>query len=211
MHIGIDALFRLLPGAGLIHLTRIVSAWRDAIPRTGDRLTIFTTADGATALESLRSPGVTFRVYDWPGRGIGHRFLWEQVRLLRIVAALDDPPDVLFCSGNMAPLWSAVPIVLVLRSVALFCQDMPLTIYRRGIGQMMRLSARQAVQVIGNSAVISTLVTESFGVNSAHVNMIHYGCDQASIPDNAPVSPSPYTFPYLLCISAIRRYKCMSN
>jgi glycosyltransferase involved in cell wall biosynthesis len=208
MHIAIDALFRLHAGAGLTHLQAIISGWREAIPRTGDRLTIITTPAGMAALGHLRGEGVTFHVFAWPGQRVLRRVIWEQIRLPQVISEL--APDVLFCPGNMAPLRVHTPVVLVLQ--APFCPDAPLSNRRRLAGHLMRLSARRASQVIGISPMMADLAIRNFGVDPGRVSVIPYGHDVTSSSYQPSESgTAPYPFPYLLCISAIRRYKCMAE
>ena len=82
---------------------------------------------------------------------------------------------------------------------------------------MMRLSAKRATQVIANSNVTADLALRNFGVAPERVTVIPHGYDTRPAPlthkqsDETYQSPYNYKFPYLLCISAIRRYKCLAE
>jgi len=64
MHIAIDALFRLAEGGGRTHLEALIGAWQSQLTRNGDRITIFTTSDGANSIGGLRSLVVDIRAFE---------------------------------------------------------------------------------------------------------------------------------------------------
>ncbi|MHB8628140.1 MAG: glycosyltransferase family 4 protein [Aggregatilineales bacterium] len=207
LHIAVDALFRLPEGAGRTHLEQVLAAWRDGAPYTNDRISVFTTPSGAEALRNVAGGNVTLRAHTWPGKSVLRRVIWEQVALPGAIRRARS--DVLLCPGNMIPLAASVPIVVILQTIAPFCPDAPFR--ARMVGQLMRLSARGATHVICVSETMRNLAVTRFGIDPARVSVIRYGLTPPQITDPVQVVPVPYSFPYLLCVGAIRRYKHLAE
>lgn len=208
LHIAVDALFRLPEGGARTHLEQTLTVWGKMASETEDRITVFTTPKGAAAFRGVArdSDAVALHVYRWPGRSVIRRIVWEQFALPRVIR--QNGPDVLLCPGNMSPLAIVTPVVVMMRTMAPFCQDV--TARARLVGQFMRLSARRATHVICVSEAMRDLVVNRFGIEPSRTTVIQHGLDQplTGIQED---SASPYPFPFLVSVGGIRRYKNLAE
>ena len=210
MHIAVDALFRLGAGGGRTHLQYLLGSWRDQLATTGDRISVFTTPDGAAQLGAFADPRITFEVFALPGRSTFARLLWEQAIFPRLLDRL--APDVLLCPGNLIPLVKHLPTVLMLRNMLPFCAGALDTFPARSrlrfqlVGAMMRQSAARADRVVFVSRASRDQLVPRFGLDAARTDVIYHGRRVDEL-QTAPIAP--YPFPYLLSVSSIWPYKNM--
>ena len=144
------------------------------------------------------------------------RILWEQLILPFILKK--EGVDVLFSPGNICPLFSKLPNVIMVQNIEPFSDDLS---RGRGLIQRIRLkllkiltmiSIKKAQRVIFPSMKARTL-TEKSGTLMHHVEVIHHGIDKGifhpGIEDNISLQfKKKYGLDkFILYVSHIQRYK----
>jgi glycosyltransferase involved in cell wall biosynthesis len=142
------------------------------------------------------------------------RLGWEQVVLPGMIGKIK--PDVLFCPGNIIPLWSPVPTVVALQNAAPFCVPVPLRdtgmsnwAWFRLLGIMMRLSAGAATRVIFVSHYLKDVFIRRFNFPGDRGDVIYHGRDGLPVakPDDVFLKAFGISRPYVLCVSDLYAYK----
>src|SRR6266511_1251986 len=187
MRILLDVMFRLeLMGGNVTHLRHLLSAWfADGVDREHE-LFLVTRRENVEVL----GPEFTDRMRVHP---VGDRLVtparlaWEQTVLPRVVHRLS--PDVMLCPGNISPLVSPVPTVVILQNALPFCPRPPTTAvgtsawwWRIVLGWFMRASNRTATRTIFHSRYLRDLFVGRFGADPDRCDVILNGADSFSVP-----------------------------
>lgn len=217
MHVALNATYRL-QGGGLTHLRRLLAAWSADDVRQANQVTVLVRHSNLVLLRDVLGDWAQVNVVDveHPFNAPG-KLLWEQIvlpRLLRRTGA-----DVLFCPGNMVPLRSPVPSVVLFQNAGPFCASMGPTsmgayawLWFRALGAMMRRSARAAHQSIFVSRYLRDLFVERFGLPPSRTEVIYHGTgpDGAAGEAKGPASSTraaAFAGPYILFLSHLYPYK----
>ncbi len=213
MRITINVPYRLR-GGGLVHLRHLLGAWA----RTGiDRdhaVSLITRADNVGILGESLSDRIELHV-------VGRHFFstlvrvgWEQAALPWMVRRQN--PDVLFCPGNLIPLWSPVPTVVVLQNAAPFCASTRLDsmgvstwAWFKLLGAFMRASAEKASRVIFLSHYLREQFVKRFKFPGERGDVVYHGRDGLQIekPDHRFSGKLGFGSPYILSVSHLYPYK----
>ena len=176
---------------------------------------ILTTIEGKETFY-FQQPNFEFLSFKIPSKNSLLRILWEQLILPFILKK--ESVDVLFSPGNICPLFSKLPNVVMIQNIEPFSNDLS---SGRGLIQRIRLkllkiltmiSIKKAQRVIFPSMKARTL-TEKSGTLMHHVEVIHHGIDKGifhpSIEDNISLQfKKKYGLDkFILYVSHIQRYK----
>ncbi|OHB91188.1 MAG: hypothetical protein A2Z57_02640, partial [Planctomycetes bacterium RIFCSPHIGHO2_12_39_6] len=182
---------------------------------TNHQYLILTTLKGKDVFY-FQHPNFTFLSFRMASRNPLLRILWEQLILPFILKK--EGVDVLFSPGNICPLFSKLPNVIMVQNIEPFSDDLS---RGRGLIQRIRLkllkiltmiSIKKAQRVIFPSMKARTL-TEKSGTLMHHVEVIHYGIDKGifhpGIEDNISLQfKKKYGLDkFILYVSHIQRYK----
>ncbi len=205
MRIGIDALFENIKtgSGGLTYLRQIVMH-----------------------LGQLAGPGDTSKCYAFVSPSARTVFGYQGVELVtcgnhseytlgRIIAQQFALPwqgarlglSCLFCPGNVIPILTPVPAVLVIQNRLQF--DLPRTygrarrVYRQILGY---LSVKRATHVVAVSQDLAKYLVESVGVPANKVSVVYEGVDWTA-PLLHRRLPSPVKYPYVLNVSTLLEHK----
>ena len=140
MRIGIDATYRL-HGGGSLHLRELLRAWKALGTSECHEIVVFTRQDAAQAISSWADDRVKIRPILRNGAGMTGRLLWEQAVLPSVCVKLN--LDVLFCPGNIAPLYSRIPVVVMLQNAAPFCPS--ITWRSEGLSRWLKFRCRRVM------------------------------------------------------------------
>ena len=182
---------------------------------TNHQYLILTTRKGKDVFY-FQHPNFTFLSFRMASRNPLLRILWEQLILPFILKK--ESVDVLFSPGNICPLFSKLPNVIMVQNIEPFSDDLS---RGRGLIQRIRLkllkiltmiSIKKAQRVIFPSMKARTL-TEKSGTLMHHVEVIHHGIDKGifhpGIEDNISLQfKKKYGLDkFILYVSHIQRYK----
>ena len=178
---------------------------------TNHQYLILTTLKGKDVFY-FQHPNFTFLSFRIASRNPLLRILWEQLILPFILGKKG--VDVLFSPGNICPLFSNLPNVIMVQNIEPFSNDLS---KRRGLRLRLlklltMLSIKKAQRVIFPSMKARTL-TEKSGTLMRHVEVIHHGIDKGifhpSIEDNISLQfKKKYGLDkFILYVSHIQRYK----
>jgi len=142
------------------------------------------------------------------------RVIWEQLFLPFHVAR--DRIDVLFCPGNISPIFSSIKKVQWIGTIGPFWEDM----YKLDIGwwnrtrypilkYFMYKTAQKSDEVIFESEYTKQLFNNKYGVNPRKSHVINIGKDKFffSISDYENSENYSIHSPFLLCVSHLYPYK----
>ena len=182
---------------------------------TNHQYLILTTLKGKDVFY-FQHPNFTFLSFRMASRNPLLRILWEQLILPFILKK--EGVDVLFSPGNICPLFSKLPNVIMVQNIEPFSDDLS---RGRGLIQRIRLkllkiltmiSIKKAQRVIFPSMKARTL-TEKSGTLMHHAEVIHHGIDKGifhpGIEDNISLQfKKKYGLDkFILYVSHIQRYK----
>ena len=182
---------------------------------TNHQYLILTTLKGKDVFY-FQHPNFTFLSFRMASRNPLLRILWEQLILPFILKK--ESVDVLFSPGNICPLFSKLPNVIMVQNIEPFSDDLS---RGRGLIQRIRLkllkiltmiSIKKAQRVIFPSMKARTL-TEKSGTLMHHVEVVHHGIDKGifhpGIEDNISLQfKKKYGLDkFILYVSHIQRYK----
>jgi glycosyltransferase involved in cell wall biosynthesis len=213
MYIGINAIYRM-HGAGLIRLGHLLISWsRDGVDKE-HRILLFTREENILALRNYVSEHVDVRVIGSKNFNLLTKLVWEQCSLPKMLVR--ENLDVLLCPGNIAPVCSTRPVVVVFDNAGPFCTS--ITPRSTGVhdwawfkvlGAFMRLSAQAASRVIFTSQHSKSLFIERFGFPDGRGDVIYQGRETSIVEQLAPplLQQLGIRTPYLLCVSHLYPYK----
>ncbi len=182
---------------------------------TNHQYLILTTLKGKDVFY-FQHPNFTFLSFRMASGNPLLRILWEQLILPFILKK--EGVDVLFSPGNICPLFSKLPNVIMVQNIEPFSDDLS---RGRGLIQRIRLkllkiltmiSIKKAQRVIFPSMKARTL-TEKSGTLMHHAEVIHHGIDKGifhpGIEDNISLQfKKKYGLDkFILYVSHIQRYK----
>ena len=147
---------------------------------------------------------------------VSGRVFWEQALLPLMLGKYNI--DVLFCPGNIAPVFSPVKTVQWIGTIGPFCEDFyrhfsPFKKIKLYINKLfMHMSARKSDAVIFESNYTKRLFVDEYGMNSERSYVIHIGKSEFFYPikpqEEITLSGKYESFsPYALCVSHLYRYK----
>lgn len=182
---------------------------------TNHQYLILTTLKGKEALY-FQHPHFKYLSFRMASRNPLLRILWEQFILPSFLGK--EKVDMLFSPGNICPLFSKLPHVIMVQNIEPFSDDLS-----RGMGLIQRirlkllkilamLSIKKAQRVIFPSMKARTL-TEKSGTLMHHVEVIHHGIDKKIFyPRNEDDISRQFKKKYgldkfILYVSHIQRYK----
>ncbi len=212
MRIGIDATYRL-HGGGSLHLRELLRAWKALGTSENHEIIVFTRQDAAREISSWADDRVKVRPIPRSGPSIAGRLLWEQAVLPSVCVKLK--LDVLFCPGNIAPLYSRIPVVVMLQNAAPFClsvtwrsEGLSRWLKFRCRGVMMSWAARRATRCIFISRWFRDVFEERGYVVPAGNPVIYLGREKGrgDAGDHALVGRLRSTRG-ILCVSHLYPYK----
>src|SRR6266511_1888917 len=166
MHIAINAAYRM-HGGGLTHLKHLLNAWSRTGIAQKHVISLFTRTENISALRCSPQEGIQIHTVGRRNMSLAGKIAWEQCVLPRML--LKSAPDVLLCPGNMLPLRSPIPTVVIFHNAGPFCASVTLRstgvhdwLWLRLLGIFMRLSARVAGRVIFISRYFKDLFVQRF-------------------------------------------------
>jgi glycosyltransferase involved in cell wall biosynthesis len=113
----------------------------------------------------------------------------------------------LFCSGNVVPILSPVPSVMVIQSPFLFStpktQGLLRRLYRPLLG---RLSIKHATQIVAISKYQAKELIESASIPPERISVVYLASDWTPI-EHETRSPAPLDKPYVLYVSTLFEHK----
>lgn len=190
----------------LTHLSKV---------NTHHQFLILTTPKGKEIFY-FQHPHFTFVSFKIPSKSLILRILWEQFILPSFLKK--EKVDVLFSPGNICPLFSTIPNVVMVQNVEPFNNELT---KGQGLIQRIRLkllksltllSIKRAQRVIFPSMKARTF-TERYGALIQHAEVIHHGIDKGifhpGIEDNTSLQfKKKYGLDkFILYVSHIQRYK----
>ena len=182
---------------------------------TNHQYLILTTLKGKDVFY-FQHPNFTFLSFRMASRNPLLRILWEQLILPFILGKKG--VDVLFSPGNVCPLFTQLPNVVMIQNIEPFNNDLS---RGRGLIQRIRLkllklltilSIKKAQRVIFPSMKARTF-TEKSGILIHHAEVIHHGIDEKIFyPRNEDDISRQFKKKYgldkfILYVSHIQRYK----
>ncbi len=187
MHIAIDGTARL-HGGGALHLRELLSAWSRSGLLQEHTISVFCREENAEVMRgwiSASSRGtsanpIEIRSVIKSGASNFARLKWQQLTLPRIASA--EKYDVVFCPGNISPLFCKVPTVVVFQNAAPFCSA--ITVGSEGfvrwvsfsiLGILMRLSCKTATRTIFISHYFMDLFLSMGYCSSNRSDVIYLG------------------------------------
>jgi len=177
MKIGIKAT-QIVDGGGRKHLEKLL---RYFPRRAGTEIVVYM----SPIQEQFDLPSridIKYRVFDFPGRGLLARVIWEQFLFGRQLSR--DGIDVLFEPGNFGRIFSSVPRVMLIHNIAPFSDQFienepPLSRLRlKTLNLMTRLSARKSKGVIHLTNFARNFVADSLKLDRTPQRVIYMGSDK---------------------------------
>jgi glycosyltransferase involved in cell wall biosynthesis len=213
MRIAINALYRL-HGGGLTHLKHLLSAWSKTEVTREHTISLFTRAENIALLQDSLSEGIQIHTVGKRPMNLLAKMAWEQLVFPRLLEK--SSPDVLLCPGNLLPLRSPAPTVVVFHNAAPFCSSVTLRstglhdwLWFKVLGVFMRLSALVARRVIFISQYFKDLFVRRFGFPAKQGDVIYHGRDPLNVQQLDPsfLQHLGIRSPYLLSVSHLYPYK----
>jgi len=182
-----------------------------------DRVIVYTKESNLSLFESVRHKDI--RIYSSRICDIGVlvRVLWEQAVLPWLTKK--HGVDVLFCPGNIAPVFGSGRIVQWIGTIGPFWDEfysLDVALIKKIRFRVNRLlmvwSARRANRVIFESEYSRRLLVSEFGVRQERTEVIQIGKDKffyrnTTDEPRITVCESVIPRPFLLCVSHLYEYK----
>jgi glycosyltransferase involved in cell wall biosynthesis len=208
MRIAVNAL-SAQPGGGMTFLRQLLQSLL-SIDRL-NRYLILSTEEQLSALGVSSHGNENVEILICPPRSWIRRGIWEQTAMLRLLT--QRRVDVLYSPGNLGPLVSSIPSVVVVQTVDPLLreyQGTPLAFQFKQwvLRGMMRISTVQAHRVIAVSEYVQKLLVAQFCLTPSSIEVIHHGSptlqhSPTGKEDSATLDPGSY----LLAVSNIRYNK----
>jgi glycosyltransferase involved in cell wall biosynthesis len=205
MRIVVDAV-AVQGGGGRTYLLNIMDALA-ASSRVHDYVVVLTTRQ--RELAASMPAGVRTLVCRSAPASPWLRILWEQIVVPRILRR--ERADLLFAAFNTAPLFTAVPVVLVAHSVNAY-SELPIpwpsamVLRHAGLRWLGRRSASVARRVVFVSQTAAQFMGPKMGVPPERVRIVHYGWRP---PQNGDAPSGPLALPdrYVLTVGDLLDHK----
>src|SRR3989304_3645565 len=160
----------------------------------------------------FQHPNFKFLSFRIPSKNSLLRILWEQLNLPFILKK--EGVDVLFSPGNVCPLFTQIPNVIMIQNIEPFSNNLSKKqgLRLRLLKLLTMLSIKKAQRVIFPSHKAHTL-TEKSGTLIRHAEVIYHGIDNEIFhPNNEGDKLSQFKRKYglnkfILYVSHIQRYK----
>ncbi len=212
MKIAINAM-SAVAGGGVTYIKNLLSYLSKM--NTNHHFLILTTISGKKTFY-FQHPDFTFRSFKIPSKGSILRILWEQCMLPSILKK--EGVDILFSPGNVCPLFTATPNVVMVQNIEPFNNELS---KGQGLIQRVRLkllksltilSMKRAQRVIFPSMKAHTLAERS-GTLIRHAKVIYHGIDKKIFYPRTEDDMSRHwkkkygLDKFILYVSHIQRYK----
>ena len=181
---------------------------------------IFIRKQNIDLLKNIKSQNIEILISRFAGISRFARVLWEQTILPFIL--ITNKVDVLFCPGNIAPVFSPVKSVVWIGTIGPFIKSFikcfpfyeKFELYINKF--IMIVSSRSATAVIFESNFTKQLFINNFGLNKNKTHVINIGKDvyyTENISDSNSDLLNKYKLfePYVLCVSHLYPYKNILN
>jgi glycosyltransferase involved in cell wall biosynthesis len=199
-----------------MHLVQLLEAWQKDGTLQRHAWVLFASPQSEAALRSALPEAMSMVevVVFQTGRGLGARFVQEQIRLPRQLSRRRI--DVLLCPGNVMPYATKVPVVAALQNAAPFCESVtPRTVgWGRWlrfalVGVFMRLTARRARKIIFLSEFFRGVFESRFGFARDRGRVIPHAGGAAHIPPANREIEARFGLrrPYVISVSHLNPYK----
>lgn len=182
---------------------------------THHQFLILTTLKGKETFY-FQHPNFTFWSFKTPSRNSILRILWEQLVLPCLLKK--ECVDVLFSPGNICPVFSTIPNVVMVQNIEPFYKEhskgkeLTQRIRLKLLRSLTMLSVKRAQRVIFPSTNARVLIEES-GILFKHAEVIYHGIDKETFYPGAEDETSrqfkkKYGLDkFILYVSHIQRYK----
>ncbi len=182
---------------------------------THHQFLILTTLKGKETFY-FQHPNFTFWSFKTPSRNSILRILWEQLVLPCLLKK--ECVDVLFSPGNICPVFSTIPNVVMVQNIEPFYKEhskgkeLTQRIRLKLLRSLTMLSVKRAQRVIFPSTNARVLIEES-GILFKHAEVIYHGIDKETFYPRAEDETSrqfkkKYGLDkFILYVSHIQRYK----
>ena len=181
---------------------------------------IFIRKQNIDLLKNIKSRNIKILISRFSGISRFARVLWEQTILPFILIA--NKVDVLFCPGNIAPIFSPVKSVVWIGTIGPFIKSFikcfpfyeKFELYINKF--IMIASGRSANAVIFESNFTKQLFINNFGLNNNKSYIINIGKDVYYTKNNSDSNNELHNKyklfePYVLCVSHLYPYKNILN
>ena len=211
--IGINAIFRPT-GGSLNHLRNVL--WHLSRLDQNNEYVILTTPQGLKKLGRIEQKNFRYVTFVVPGIAMPLKLIWEQA-LLPLHAAREGL-DVLFCPGNISPLFSPVRTVVMLQNAGPFCSGITVKevgvyswVWFKLLGPLTRFSAQRADYVLFVSNYLKDYFVKEFGFPEWKGEVVYLGRPVNGFPGDELEQSLAKQFvasgPYVLFVSHLYRYK----
>jgi len=202
-------------GGSATQITNIIK-YLDAFCE-GAKIIVYTKRNNLHLFNSISNDDAQVYISNLSGIGVLGRVFWGQAVLPLLVKK--HHVDVLFCPGNIAPIFSPVKTIQWIGTIGPFWEEfytLNVSFYRKMRFRVnkifMYLSARKSEVVIYESEYSKALFINNYGVNKASARVLHIGKDEFFYPEktNAEefhVNGMVVKKPYILCVSHLYEYK----
>ncbi|MGQ3684536.1 MAG: glycosyltransferase family 4 protein [Candidatus Loosdrechtia sp.] len=200
-------------GGGITYLKNLLRCLSKT--PAGHQYLIITTPFGKETFH-FQHPDFTFLSFSIPSKGPLLRILWEQCILPSILKK--ERVDVLFSPGNICPLFSAIPNVVLIQNAEPLSNNPSLkkslfqNIRLRLLKKLTLFSVKKARRVIFPSDMVRILV-EKMGISVEHAVVIYHGINKEIFhlhyeDDVLHLCKKKYGLErFILYVSHIQRYK----
>ncbi len=213
MRIGISAPFRMYGGSE-VFVRHLLGAWATSGVDRTHAIALLTSHANIDVLGDAVTDRIEVHPVPYRQTNLLARLAWEQYTLPRRLGRKD--LDVLLCPGNMSPLGSPIPSVVIFRNAAPFCTSVTLrsagaydwTRFQM-LGALMRASARSATRVVFISRYFRDLFAREYGFPIARGDIVYNGRDGLSFdaPDPELLRSLGIQQPYFLSVGHLYHYK----
>lgn len=181
---------------------------------------IFIRKQNIDIVKNIKSQNIEILISRFAGISRFARVLWEQTILPFIL--ITNKVDVLFCPGNIAPIFSPVKSIVWIGTIGPFIKSFIkcFTFYEKFelyINKFIMIaSSRSATAVIFESNFTKQLFISNFGLNKDKSYVINIGKDVYYTEDNPDSNNDLHNKyklfePYVLCVSHLYPYKNIIN
>jgi glycosyltransferase involved in cell wall biosynthesis len=203
-----------LHGGSMTHLQNLLKAWTRAGVDREHEISLFIRAESIDAIEKSVTGQIDVKVVGGLKFSGVAKLAWEQSILPRRLK--QSGTDVLLCTGNIAPMMSAVPSVVMFRHMGPFCESVSREtvsrnewLWLRALGAMMRLSGKAATRVIFLSHYFKDIYVQGFGFPPERADVIYHGKDSLRFGTSVPSALEPLGVrpPYILSVAHLDPFR----
>ncbi len=129
------------------------------------------------------------------------RVLYEELRLPLLARRF----DLVYCLADLAPGYSPVPVVVLLRNLNIYDRRFYDTPRLRLLEQLVRLGLRSADRAIFPSAAAAALIASRLRIPSERLRVVPFGIGVEAFASAQPAEAVP--LPYVFVPAALERHK----